>query len=402
MMRQRRELTFKHNRDLGRHGWLRLTPAYSVKLVDDVLASESCALAVLDPFSGSGTTALTAVNRGKSALATDINPFLVWLARSKTRRYPAAEIGAARSLGRELVKRIEKGRCARAEPPPIRDIQRWWNPSALALLCGLRAGIDRSAPLESPERALLDVAFCRTLMAISNAAFNHQSMSFHTARGEPAREQVVDARRFNLELEAVLASAEIEPSGSAAVSLDDARGLESIEPGSFDLVVTSPPYPNRMSYVRELRPYMYWLGYFQQAREAGELDWRAIGGTWGVATSRLGEWRAEAPLWPALSQVIEAIRASSAANAGLLANYVAKYFVDARQHLSAVTARIASGGRVHYVVGNSTFYGVLVSTELLYANLLRELGFRQVEVVPLRKRNSKRELFEFDVRAVAP
>ncbi|WP_322490103.1 hypothetical protein [Chloroflexus sp.] len=38
------------------------------------------------------------------------------------------------------------------------------------------------------------------------------------------------------------------------------------------LVITSPPYPNRMSYIRELRPYMYWLGYLNNGRDAGELD----------------------------------------------------------------------------------------------------------------------------------
>jgi hypothetical protein len=63
-----------------------------------------------------------------------------------------------------------------------------------------------------------------------------------------------------------------------------------------------------------------------------------------------------------------------------------------------VSARIARGGRVDYVVGNSTFYGVLVPTERLYAELLAEHGFEDVRVVRLRKRNSKKELFEFDVR----
>lgn len=40
--RQNADLTFKLNRHYGRHGWLRLTPAYSVKLVSEILkASES-------------------------------------------------------------------------------------------------------------------------------------------------------------------------------------------------------------------------------------------------------------------------------------------------------------------------------------------------------------------------
>ena len=52
-------------------------------------------------------------------------------------------------------------------------------------------------------------------------------------------------------------------------------------PGSVDLVVTSPPYANRMSYVRELRPYLYWLRFLRTPDGAGDLDWSAVGGPGG-------------------------------------------------------------------------------------------------------------------------
>ena len=60
---------------------------------------------------------------------------------------------------------------------------------------------------------------------------------------------------------------------------------------------------------------------------------------------------------------------------------------------------LASGAELHYIVGNSTFYGTLISTERLYAEMLIELGFDKVERHAIRKRNSKKELIEFDVVA---
>ena len=36
-MKQRADLTFKENLLRGRHGWLRLTPAFSVKVVHQIL-----------------------------------------------------------------------------------------------------------------------------------------------------------------------------------------------------------------------------------------------------------------------------------------------------------------------------------------------------------------------------
>jgi hypothetical protein len=38
---KRADYTFKYNTSLGRHGWLRLTPAYSVKLVREII-KEDC------------------------------------------------------------------------------------------------------------------------------------------------------------------------------------------------------------------------------------------------------------------------------------------------------------------------------------------------------------------------
>ena len=63
--KRRSELTFKHNTSLGRHGWLRLTPAYSVRLVQQILDEHDSAKNVVDPFSGTGTTPLA-----RSSVAT--------------------------------------------------------------------------------------------------------------------------------------------------------------------------------------------------------------------------------------------------------------------------------------------------------------------------------------------
>lgn len=159
-----------------------------------------------------------------------------------------------------------------------------------------------------------------------------------------------------------------------------------------------------MSYIRELRPYMYWLGYLVDGRDAGELDWLTIGGTWGIATSRLGDWTTSGDCWlpDALSDFLAAIARGDKTNGILFANYVAKYCEDMSRHFDGLRSVLNRGGRIHYIVGNSTFYGVLVPTEQVYAAMLREYGFEDVAVRAIRKRNSKKELIEFDVSATWP
>lgn len=212
-----------------------------------------------------------------------------------------------------------------------------------------------------------------------------------------------DRDRFNslflAAVKHVLHSASHNPIIEPEIFRCDSRFLECGNSKIFDLLITSPPYPNRMSYIRELRPYMYWLGYLTNGRDAGELDWQAIGGTWGIATSRLSEWtRNPEGFCPGyLKNLLVEVGHEDNKNGQLMSNYIARYFEDMWLHIQAAAGRIADGGCVHYVVGNSAFYNIIIPVERLFKDMLEQAGFSNVTVRTLRKRNSKRALFEFDV-----
>lgn len=408
-LRQRADYTHRHNASAGRHGWLRLTPAYSLKIVNELLASADPAkpATVLDPFSGTATTALAAAYRGHRAVTVEINPFLHWFGQAKTAAYSQQTLDSAASLGVQIVNLSRTVGAEAITPPPMQGIERWWNPDALNLLRRLKAAIDEVCPSPGQHRDLLLIAFCRLLIDLSNVRFNHQSLSVDAERSDQLRMDLHASPedQFCGQLETVLQSAADNPEGAVQVVQGDARDLRQVNHGAdiagVDLLITSPPYVNRMSYIRELRPHMYWLGYLSSGREAGELDWQAIGGTWGVATSRLTDWQSPLDTFQSttLREAVERIASDRNRNGALLANYVLKYFADIWSHLSSVPCTLNPGAHVHYIVGNSSFYGVLVPVERVYSEMLTELGFERVECEPIRKRNSNRKLFEFDVSA---
>jgi hypothetical protein len=261
------------------------------------------------------------------------------------------------------------------------------------------------------------------MIELSNASFNHQSMSYKrpseagtlslplmagpaASNGQPAVEsmaepsRVVDRWRAAVRDIGLGASTPIlrEPRALLCDARDARRLLDR---GRYDLVVTSPPYPNRMSYIRELRPYMYWLGYLTDGRSAGELDWRAIGGTWGSATSMVAKWEPPStrPIpYAGMTELLGRIGAESV----LLARYVHKYFYDMVDHVESVGELVRQGGTLHYIVGNSKFYDVLLPVEQIFAAIFTAAGLADVEVRTIRKRTSKKELFEFVVSARKP
>jgi hypothetical protein len=159
-----------------------------------------------------------------------------------------------------------------------------------------------------------------------------------------------------------------------------------------------------MSYIRELRPYMYWLGFLTEAKQAGDLDWQAIGGTWGIATSRLSAWMPQGPTieHAGFYAMIEDIASTDKKHGQLLANYVHRYFVDTMTHLLSLKHVLAPHARVVYIVGNSKFYDALVPVERIYASIMRQCGFSNPTIEVMRKRNSKKELREFAVIASVP
>jgi len=405
-LKQRADYTHKHNLNAGRHGWLRLTPAYSVKIVEELIESCGRPMRILDPFCGTATTALIAAYHGHQGVTTDINPFLVWLGQAKTAHYFPKDIVATRkacvcALG--FLKEKTNGAFV-SSPPPIHNIERWWSSNSLRFLCALKGALETVTEEGTPERSLLFVAFCRTLIAVSNAAFNHQSMSFKDDDQFQLNIDIDLHALFEHDVETVLRGAEHNPDGSGRVSIGDSLSVAKCVDGLFDRVITSPPYANRMSYIRELRPYMYWLGFLKDGRDAGELDWAAIGGTWGIATSRLTGWKATAGHFQSsiLDWAVGRIAHQDNKNGELLSKYVEKYFGDIWVHLMGLRPVLNRGAEIHYIVGNSTFYGILLPVEQLYAEMLRQLGFSNIECRTIRKRNSKKELIEFDVAAVWP
>lgn len=328
----RERYTFRGNLKSTRHGWLRLTPAYSVRLVDELLEASRDHTPVLDPFCGTGTTLLSCAEHAVDCDTLDINPFLVWLAQTKVARYAPAHLAEARRTLDRMRRAVTRSEAA-AWVPPLHQIA--------------------DDLVEAFERVA-------------------------SAAAEPL------------------------PASRRQVFHGDARRLHEVLPRDhYGLVVTSPPYANRMSYIRELRPYMYWLKYLEARSAAGVLDWKAIGGTWGSATSNLGSWRPDPGALP-LPRRLERLLAEIAEPSPILSTYVRKYFHDMDAHGASLWSVMRRGGRVRVVIGNSKFFDVVVPVEELLAEQLERAGFVKLEIQTLRKRSSKKELYEYLILAERP
>lgn len=200
-------------------------------------------------------------------------------------------------------------------------------------------------------------------------------------------------------IEDVVSIERVHPIGTARIFHTDATApnLPADLP-LVDRVITSPPYPNRYSYVWNTRPHLYFLGFFSTAKEASDLDLRTIGGTWGTATSVLQKGVVPyeiAPMATILGPVVDEIRRSD----NLMANYVVKYFNLLVRQIRAQHRLLAPDAQLAYVVGCSRIKGVYVETDVLLARIFEalDLGYTVSAVERFRRRHSGKDLFESTV-----
>jgi hypothetical protein len=220
---------------------------------------------VLDPFAGSGTTLVQALESGLDATGVDVAAFNCLLMDVKTRQYNPfvleQELRAAHS-------RIGETTSARANA----YVRRWYAPQAARELLGFR-----SVSEEYEHADVLNVVLARA--ARSARRTTHFDLEFppepqlapywchkHKRECRPVETAAQFLRRYTLDALARLKEfAKVRHKNRTAVVIHgDVREFQL--PGCYDGVLTSPPYPGLIDYHEQHR-YAYELLGLDDRRE---------------------------------------------------------------------------------------------------------------------------------------
>jgi hypothetical protein len=224
---------------------------------------------VLDPFAGSGTTLVQALESGYSATGIDVAAFNCLLMRVKTGRYNL--FGLEHDL-RDACARLDafdSADVASADAPDY--VRLWFAPEAAAELLFWRSILD-----EYEHADVLRVVLARA--ARSARRTTHFDLDFprtpqlepywchkHRRVCRPVQTARQFLRRYALDTVArVREFARVRArEGRAEVLHGDSRTLP--QPGTFDALLTSPPYPGLIDYHEQHR-YAYELLGLQELR----------------------------------------------------------------------------------------------------------------------------------------
>ncbi len=345
----------------GTHGLFRYPAKYLPQIARALLeVSARPGDRVLDPFMGSATTLLEAGAIGIHSVGLDLNPLAVVVARAKTAPISPEALKAA---GTKALARA--ARAGDPALPQFRNRDYWFPRKSLVPLARLRGAIEEEA---DPDfwSALLTVLLS-IVKACSNASTYHYKL---TRSREP--EPVVGKDVFALFAKRLERAAARYggacPTAATSPLYGDARHLPFAD-GSFDAVVTHPPYSISFDFVRSFKLYLWWLD--------------ATGNTVALDRSMVGNQRRNVGVAPRLGipgidDRVTEISAKSTRD-GLA---VAHFFKDMEESIVECRRVLRPGGIFSFYVGDSQARWVMLDAPGNLSALAERAGFEPLARVP--------------------
>lgn len=363
--------------------WRNFKEAFAPELIQRAISESRIPVQTcLDPFGGSGTTALACQFLGVRPITVEVNPFLADLIEAKLSVYDLQEVARdfARLIRSANRKRLNPRTFFAVGPPtfvqPGVD-DRWIFDTPIARR--LAGYVSSLREISNPtNRRLLKALLGGVLIDVSNVVVS--------GKGRRYRKNWADRRMVAVDLdEAFCASVEnavddIVRFGERSetrykVVRGDARtSLKRIR--NFDLCVFSPPYPNSFDYTDVYNVELWGMRYLKRAKDNSLLRLSTLS-----SHVQIKREYAKAPDKSLLlNSTLKKLRArqDDLWNRNI-PDMVGAYFADMTQVISAIGKRLSPSGQIWIVVGDSRYAKIRIPVADILSELAPSLGL-QVEL----------------------
>lgn len=416
----RRLVSYQGNKYVPGFRWMKYKEGFSVPLVERFLGHGSARSArVLDPFSGTGTTALTASRGGCEATGIEVMQVGNLVARAITSVANGIDSRHLSDASRGLLDYLKHGVSDSEHAFPHVPITRGaFSPRAEADIAKARTFI---AKIADADLALVLTTACVTAIEeVSYTRKDGQYLRWDPRSGRTASTRLdkgllpvlgdVLKRRLG-EIADDLPALKRRYAGPPPRFIDGSclTELSQLDSGQFDTVITSPPYANRYDYTRTYALELAWLGYDEQR-------FKTLRQTLLSATVENHSKRAELEAVyqrrsaslagvfdmvdgnPALCEVLDILRTHIAelGNRHVI-RLLEHYFTEMAVVIHELARVVAAGGHVFMVNDNVRYHGEETPVDLILSDFAEQMGFRcqLIWTLPRGKGNSSQQMGRF-------
>lgn len=364
--------------------WKSFKESFAPELIDEAVRESPIAVRrLIDPFGGSGTSALAAQFMGIEPITAEVNPYLADLIESKLFRYDRSALRVDFDL---LLRDLEQNDdpSERFLPPTFVEPGvkgRWLYSKHIARTIFQIVDAADRLPLEHAR-------FFKVILSGIMLNFCNARVSGKGRRYRRNWEGLVFSRTELLATFAARAESALgelsqygeRACGTYVLHVGDSRVLQ-FEHKSAELAVFSPPYPNSFDYTDVYNIELWMLGYLSGWSDNRALRLRTLSSH--VQVPRNFEKLSNAS--PTLDLVLNRLEeVRSQLWDERLPDMVAGYFSDLDAVIRSTNTALAPGGRVWMVVGDSRYADVTIPVAEVLSELTAGQGLRTIESRPFR------------------
>lgn len=402
---------FMANKLLPVHRWVPWIAGFSSDFVRSAIQQYLKAKGtILDPFAGVGTTLVEAVLEGHNAIGFEINPYAALVSRVKANIFRidhSAVKKEAKVFLQFYNENLKNAYTPTSKPPPGFNTRgEFYSPKVLRKVLIVQDYLDKIGDREI--RSIFQLAFGATMVRYSNYSYE-PSLGRRASSGKPdildfevgetiflkLQEMVQDIDWFKKVSNKMYSSANV-----LNTSFFDYQ--KHIEPGSIDLLITSPPYLNNYHYIRNTRPQLYWLGFVQKPSDTKPLEYDNFGTYWQtVREAKKIDLDFEISNCDIKERLLSLRNTNS--DKGIYggngwANYAATYFNDCYKLSQGIVHSIKHDATALVVIGNSILQGIVMPTDYYFAKIAEVVGLEIVRIHKPRKTRVGSSIINSDVR----
>jgi len=363
------------NEEKGVYNWFPFFQAFTSSFLGKVFNRQGLqeSQKIMDPFAGSGNTLVACIEFGKKGYGFDVNPLFQFIAQVKTREYSDNHFKKAESI---VLEAMNRNGDVNLEVPRLSSFGKLFNSKILERLIILR-----NAALEEENKesaSLLLFALASQLLNCSSAKRYGKGLHIKEKSCEKEVERLILDKLRKMRMEYTNFRNSKRDLGSAHVVPYSILEVEKAEKVPMvDAIITSPPYCNSSDYVEMYKLELWFLGYVTQRSEFKELSYRTIRSHLSFNTSDT-KWS-----HPATDAICHALDATELWNSRLPL-MIRGYFDDIHSSLAKIDGKLKNNGKVIFVIGNSSYEGIVIPSDLLLAEAAEDLGFK-VETIEVAR-----------------
>ena len=418
----RKLISYQGNKQAPGFRWMKYKEGFSSRLVEMLIAEgpEGC---VLDPFSGMGTTALTAAASSRHAIGIEIMPVGNLTAQAISKVANGIAISKLKRKAAEFIEYVGDERAAAQHCFPHLNITRNAFPrDTEAELSRARSFIEGNGSGQSSE--LLKFVCMSVLEEVSFTRKDGQYLRWDPRSGRTKSEKLNKGELPSLKaslrqrFDAVIQDAPYLKqrfSGPVPKLLDGSclERIRDVGSQSVDLVITSPPYANRYDYTRTYALELAFLGFNDERIKRLRQD--LLSAT--VENKSKRHWLqrlyrdSALPMkafdlvdhQAALCEVLTALRDryQELSNPQII-RLIENYFSEMAVVIGELARVVKPGGIVFMVNDNVQYHGQEVPVDLILSDIAEGFGFKCKNIWALRrgKGNASQQMGRFGRREI--